>query len=124
MRYFQSIAFAAALTFPAMAQEAADAVAPEAETGVTHAFAGLSKAGHAALEAKANGMPTEAQEWMVAAANPLAVEAGGAAILRQGGTAADAMVAVQAVLGGLVEPQSSAWAAEPSWSGMMRPAAS
>lgn len=86
MRYFQSIAFAAALTFPAMAQEAADAVAPEAETGVTHAFAGLSKAGHAALEAKANGMPTEAQEWMVAAANPLAVEAGGAAILRQGGT--------------------------------------
>ena len=42
---------------------------------------------------------------MVAAANPLAVEAG-ARILRAGGTAADAMVAVQAVLG-LVEPQSS-----------------
>jgi len=42
---------------------------------------------------------------MVAAANPLAVEAG-AEVLRAGGTAADAMVAVQAVLG-LVEPQSS-----------------
>ncbi len=42
---------------------------------------------------------------MVAAANPLAVEAG-ARVLREGGTAADAMVAVQAVLG-LVEPQSS-----------------
>jgi gamma-glutamyltranspeptidase/glutathione hydrolase len=42
---------------------------------------------------------------MIAAANPHAVEAG-AAILRQGGTAADAMVAVQTVLG-LVEPQSS-----------------
>ena len=42
---------------------------------------------------------------MVAAANPLAVEAG-ADVLRAGGSAADAMIAVQAVLG-LVEPQSS-----------------
>ena len=41
----------------------------------------------------------------VAAANPMAVEAG-LEILRAGGTAADAAVAVQAVLG-LVEPQSS-----------------
>ena len=53
---------------------------------------------------------------MVAAANPLAVEAG-AKVLRAGGTAADAMVAVQAVLG-LVEPQSSGWAAARSLSGM------
>ncbi|MDO8900664.1 MAG: gamma-glutamyltransferase family protein [Phenylobacterium sp.] len=42
---------------------------------------------------------------MVAAANPLAVEAG-LEILRAGGSAVDAAVAVQAVLG-LVEPQSS-----------------
>ena len=42
---------------------------------------------------------------MVAAANPLAVEAG-LNVLRQGGSAIDAAVAVQAVLG-LVEPQSS-----------------
>jgi gamma-glutamyltranspeptidase/glutathione hydrolase len=42
---------------------------------------------------------------MVVTANPLA-SAAGAAILRKGGTAADAMVAVQTVLG-LVEPQSS-----------------
>ena len=42
---------------------------------------------------------------MVAAANPLAVEAG-ADMLRRGGSALDAAVAVQAVLG-LVEPQSS-----------------
>ncbi len=41
----------------------------------------------------------------VAAANPLAVEAG-MAVLRRGGTAVDAAVAIQAVLG-LVEPQSS-----------------
>ena len=42
---------------------------------------------------------------MVAAANPMAVEAG-LNVLRQGGSAVDAAVAVQAVLG-LVEPQSS-----------------
>jgi gamma-glutamyltranspeptidase/glutathione hydrolase len=41
----------------------------------------------------------------VAAANPLAVEAG-LEVLRAGGSAADAAVAVQAMLG-LVEPQSS-----------------
>ena len=42
---------------------------------------------------------------MIVTANPLASEAG-ARILRRGGTAADAMVAAQTVLG-LVEPQSS-----------------
>ncbi len=42
---------------------------------------------------------------MVAAANPLAVEAG-LKVLQAGGSAVDAAVAVQAVLG-LVEPQSS-----------------
>lgn len=42
---------------------------------------------------------------MVAAANPLAVEAG-LEILREGGSAVDAAIAVQTVLG-LVEPQSS-----------------
>ena len=41
----------------------------------------------------------------IAAANPLAVEAG-LAVLRRGGSAVDAAVAVQATLG-LVEPQSS-----------------
>ena len=75
---------------PLVAQDAADAVAPEAAT---------------ALEAKAAGTPVTSDNWMVAAANPLAVQAG-ARVLREGGSAADAMVAVQAVLG-LVEPQSS-----------------
>ncbi|HBI19533.1 MAG TPA: gamma-glutamyltransferase, partial [Brevundimonas sp.] len=41
----------------------------------------------------------------VAAANPVAAEAG-MAVLRRGGSAVDAAVAIQAVLG-LVEPQSS-----------------
>ena len=49
--------------------------------------------------------PAAAPQAMVVAANPLAVEAG-LKVLRAGGSAADAAVAVQAVLG-LVEPQSS-----------------
>ncbi len=91
------------LALPAFAQQAADSVAPEDATkGV---FAGFSPAVDAALAAKEEGRPVQAQRWMIAAANPYAVEAG-AKILRRGGSAADAMVAVQLVLG-LVEPQSS-----------------
>ncbi len=59
----------------------------------------------AAQAAKAAGEPVKAKQWMVSAANPLAVRAGGD-VLARGGSAADAMVAVQAILG-LVEPQSS-----------------
>ena len=85
------------------AQQAADAVQPEmaTDTGAQP----ISPAVAAALAAKAAGRPVAAENWMIAAANPLAVEAG-AAMLRAGGSAADAMVAVQTVLG-LVEPQSS-----------------
>ena len=49
--------------------------------------------------------PVRSRRFMVATANPLATEAG-YRILRAGGNAADAVVAVQLVLG-LVEPQSS-----------------
>ena len=97
--------FISALTLagPVVAQEAADAVAPEgASTGQVE---GLTAEVIASLEAKMAGQPVTAQNWMVSAANPLAVEAG-AKVLRAGGSAADAMVAVQVVLG-LVEPQSS-----------------
>ena len=90
---------------PAMGQQASDVIVPEPETQVTQDFPGLSEAGMDALEQKREGRAVEAENWMVSAANPLAVEAG-ARILREGGNAADAMVAVQAVLG-LVEPQSS-----------------
>lgn len=86
-----------------MAQQATDSVAPEAASD-GRAMA-LSAPAVAALQAKADGKPVTAQNWMIAAANPLAVEAG-SKVLRAGGTAADAMIAVQAVLG-LVEPQSS-----------------
>ncbi len=71
----------------ATAQQASDTPAPERATGT----AGASR--------------VEARDFMVAAANPLAAQAG-RDILAAGGTAIDAMVAVQAVLG-LVEPQSS-----------------
>lgn len=89
---------------PAIAQQATDAIAPETGTA-TGAFADMSQAVQDALAAKDAGQPVTAQDWMVVAANPLAVEAG-ADVLAQGGTAADAMIAVQTVLG-LVEPQSS-----------------
>lgn len=55
--------------------------------------------------AKAAGLTSAARQFAVTAANPLAAAAG-VEILRAGGAAIDAAVAVQAVLG-LVEPQSS-----------------
>lgn len=97
--------FTATISTPVFAQTTADAVAPEEETALTTAFAGVSDAAKAALDSKNAGAPVVADDWMIAAANPLAVDAG-ADVLRAGGTAADAMVAVQSVLG-LVEPQSS-----------------
>jgi gamma-glutamyltranspeptidase/glutathione hydrolase len=86
----RSLAFAALLAVlapAAYAQQPSDVVAPEGKSGVT------TKA------------PVHAGSQMVVAANPLAAEAG-LGVLRDGGNAADALVAVQAVLG-LVEPQSS-----------------
>ena len=51
-----------------------------------------------AMEAKARGRPVEAQSYMIVAAKPYAVEAG-VTVLAAGGTAADALFAVQLVLG-------------------------
>ncbi|MDF1671798.1 MAG: gamma-glutamyltransferase [Roseovarius sp.] len=102
MKYVTAVFAVLGLVLPALAQDVSDQVAPEG------AGAGLiagSEQVQAAQAAKQAGVPTQAQDWMIAAANPHAVEAG-AKILRAGGTAADAMVAVQTVLG-LVEPQSS-----------------
>ena len=85
------------------AQQAADAVEPE--SAGAGAFDGIPAEISKALTAKQAGVPVVASDWMVAAANPHAVKAG-ADVLAAGGTAADALVAVQVVLG-LVEPQSS-----------------
>ena len=81
------LAFLLAFASPALAQQAADTVPPEAGSGV---------------EVKA---AVHAKRQMVVAANPYAADAG-LAMLRAGGSAADALIAVQTVLG-LVEPQSS-----------------
>lgn len=91
------------LAQPATAQQAADAIAPEAAT--TGLLEAISPEVAAALDAKAAGRPVEAADWMVAAANPYAAQAG-SEVLARGGSAADAVVAIQAMLG-LVEPQSS-----------------
>ena len=89
-RHLLALLTACAYSLPAAAQQAADAVAPEITT---------------ALTAKDASKVVEAKKWMIAAANPLAVKAG-ADVLRRGGSAADAAIATQLVLG-LVEPQSS-----------------
>ncbi|WP_336098399.1 gamma-glutamyltransferase [Roseovarius sp. CH_XMU1461] len=102
MRFWLYSSLFVILAGAASGQQASDSVAPE--IGGTGQVA-TSQAVAEAQARKAEGRPVEAQDWMVVAAHPLAVEAG-AEVLAAGGTAADAMVAVQAVLG-LVEPQSS-----------------
>lgn len=102
MRTILSV-FCVVMAGAAGAQQAADATAPEA-AGVG-SFDGFPADIASALAAKEAGAPVVASDWMVVAANPHAVKAG-ADVLAAGGTAADALVAVQVVLG-LVEPQSS-----------------
>ncbi|MEM1037982.1 MAG: gamma-glutamyltransferase [Pseudomonadota bacterium] len=74
----------------AQAGQVTDSVAPEIASAVA---------------AKGDGNPVKSKNWMVVVANPLAAKAA-ADVLRSGGSAADATVAAQAMLG-LVEPQSS-----------------
>ncbi len=97
------IGFALLAATAVQAQQTADTVQPEAAT--SGSFAAMSPQIDAAFAARAAGTPVTSDNWMVAAANPHAVQAG-AEVLAKGGTAADALVAVQVMLG-LVEPQSS-----------------
>ncbi len=83
-----SVVFLLHLVTPAMAQEASDAQAPEK---------GFSRA--------KTGVPVRSRKEMIVTAHPEATRAG-LAMLEAGGSAIDAMVAAQLVLG-LVEPQSS-----------------
>ncbi|WP_435139509.1 gamma-glutamyltransferase [Pseudopelagicola sp. nBUS_19] len=102
LRLFGPVGLGLLAVGAAFAQDAADMVAPEAKSVLGAIVPADLKPAQVAKDA---GIPFSAENWMVAAAHPLAVKAG-ADVLRQGGTAADAMVAVQSVLG-LVEPQSS-----------------
>jgi gamma-glutamyltranspeptidase/glutathione hydrolase len=76
---------------------------PDIALGIIGAGVCLLLAGGAGAQAPSH--ESTAPHAMVAAANPLAVQAG-VKVLKAGGSAADAAVAVQAVLG-LAEPQSS-----------------
>jgi gamma-glutamyltranspeptidase/glutathione hydrolase len=78
---------AACLSSTAFAQQSSDTVAPEQSTG------------------RSETKTATARRHMVVAANPLAAKAA-LEVLRAGGSAADALVTAQTVLG-LVEPQSS-----------------
>ncbi|PKR54475.1 gamma-glutamyltransferase [Thalassospira marina] len=79
---------ALATPLPSHAQQVTDAIAPESGSATNQMRQAV-----------------KSHNWMISAANPLAVQAG-ADVLRRGGNAIDAMVAVQTMLG-LVEPQSS-----------------
>ena len=88
-----------------LAQEKNDLLQPEVDVEIGTEFSKISDLVAHSLNAKNNGVSVVGNDWMIVTANPYATDIG-AAILRGGGTAADAMVAAQAVLG-LVEPQSS-----------------
>ena len=88
-----------------LAQEKNDLLQPEVDVEIGTEFSKISDLVAHSLDAKNNGESVVGNDWMIVTANPYATDIG-AAILRGGGTAADAMVAAQAVLG-LVEPQSS-----------------
>ena len=87
------------------AQAQNDFLQPESGVEIGNEFSEISDLVSHSLEKKKSGKSVVASNWMVVTANPYASDAG-ANILSRGGTAADAMVAVQTVLG-LVEPQSS-----------------
>ncbi|NWG72513.1 MAG: gamma-glutamyltransferase [Parvularculaceae bacterium] len=93
-------AFVLALALAACARE--DSVAQGAAASVSAALS--TTAPSPAASGAANRNWTKGR-YFISAANPYAVEAG-EEILKRGGTAVDAAIAVQAVLG-LVEPQSS-----------------
>jgi len=104
-RCYSSSSRSLTLPFMALAGMALAACAPAKDTTTATADA----ARKAAEEAEALSPPLGDLSWtkgaMVAAANPLAVEAG-LEVMRNGGNAIDAAIAVHAVLG-LVEPESS-----------------
>lgn len=118
-----SVAMALLLAGAAHGQQAADAVAPEAATtGVDAGFENVSQAAKDALAAKEAGQPVAAQNWMVAAANPLAVEAG-AKVLEAGAVPPMRWWRFRSCWV-WSSRKAAAWAAGPFWFIMMPKAAS
>ena len=88
---------------PAYSVQLSDQLSPEESSPTS--IEEESKAVIESLANKLEGKPVLSDNWMIVTANSYASVAG-AKILESGGTAADAMIAAQAVLG-LVEPESS-----------------
>ncbi len=93
-----------------LVQPAVVSTACESPSGATSVVVGSGLPGDPALPEPSSGYklgmkPVLAKSYMVVTANPLATKAG-CDVMKAGGSAADAAVAVQMVLG-LVEPQSS-----------------
>ena len=99
------LVFLGAALSSTVAQEITDFLQPEIDVEIENGFAKISDLAVQSLKLKNSGKSVVGSNWMIVTANPHASDVG-ASILRRGGTAADAMVAAQAVLG-LVEPQSS-----------------
>ena len=91
------------LNISVKSSEISDEVSPEIFDSLSVEASALGV--ETSLQKKISGYPVIADEWMIVTANAYASIAG-AEILKDGGTAADAMVAAQSVLG-LVEPESS-----------------
>lgn len=102
---FGYLVFLCVLPSSLLSQEQKELLQPEMDVEIGREFSEISNSVSHSLEAKNAGKSVVGHEWMVVSANPYATDVG-ANILSRGGTAADAMVAVQSVLG-LVEPQSS-----------------
>ena len=86
-----------ALPSSLLSQEQKELLQPESDVEIGREFSRISDSVSNSLEAKNAGKSIVGYDWMVASANPYATDVG-ANILRRGGTAADAMVAVQSVL--------------------------
>ena len=91
------------LNISVKSSEISDEVSPEIFDSLSVEASALGV--ETSFQKKISGYPVIADEWMIVTANAYASIAG-AEILKDGGTAADAMVAAQTVLG-LVEPESS-----------------
>ena len=100
---YLSITILCLLTVSVKSSELSDQISPESfnTTSVETSTMDVKKS----LTNKIAGHPVVGNKWMIVTANAYASIAG-SEILRDGGTAADAMVAAQSVLG-LVEPESS-----------------
>ena len=102
-KIFILLTFLSLQTTISEADQISDKVTPETFDFIS--IEGQSPEIKNSLQKKMQGKKVTSKNWMIVTANPYA-SAAGAEILKKGGSAADAMIAAQVVLG-LVEPESS-----------------